>query len=182
MKHKLSPIFFTLTLVLLAQRGGASISDSKSIQIDFTNAADAASKATWWGADKLTVLGTGLGWDGETASSRDGWIQTTPLAVGLSWRSPYGVSARVEIYPSPAEILLNNGQKFTPYGGEVYVRYSPDLKHWSMWQVLQHTESKSDDEKKAFRKLMWWMEWFSGVGQVNLMARHLPVSTATFPR
>ena len=129
-------ILLVLAWAFLAACSQASILDIKQLQIDFTNASDARSKATWFKPGKVTVSKDGLGWDGEAVASRDGWIQTKPLAVGMSWRLPTGVSARVSIHPLPAEVVLSNGQKTTPYGGDVYVRYSPDLEHWSSWQVL----------------------------------------------
>ena len=126
----------------------AAILDFKSLAIDFTNAGDAKAKATWSDPDRLNVTTNGLGWDGEAASSRDGWIQTIPLALGLSWRTPYAVSVRVSIHPKPSEFVLNSGQKSTPYAGDVYVRYSPDLQHWSSWQALQTSEPQSNAEKQ----------------------------------
>lgn len=133
---------------LVASTATASILDFKSLAIDFTNASDAKAKASWSEPDKLTVGTNGLGWDGEAASSRDGWIQTIPLALGLSWRPPYAVSVRVSVHPKPTEFVLNSGQKSTPYAGDVYVRYSPDLLHWSTWQVLQTSEPQSNAEKQ----------------------------------
>ena len=134
--------------VLVVSSAEASILDFKSLAIDFTNAADAKAKATWSEPDKLAVSTNGLGWDGEAASSRDGWIQSVPLALGLSWRPPYAVSVRVSVHPKPTELVLNSGQKSTPYAGDVYVRYSPDLLHWSTWQVLQPSEPQSNTEKQ----------------------------------
>jgi hypothetical protein len=96
----------------------------------------------------LTVTRDGFGFDGEVQELREAWIQTKPLALGLSWRPPYAVSVRATILPPPTEINLKNGQKFTPYGGDVYVRYSPDRKHWSSWQALQSTEAQFPEEKK----------------------------------
>jgi hypothetical protein len=133
---------------VIASSAAASILDFKSLTIDFTTAGDAHVKATWSEPQKLNITTNGLGWDGEAASSRAGWIQTTPLALGLSWRPPYAVSIRVSIHPKPAEFVLNTGQKSTPYAGDVYVRYSPDLRHWSTWQVLQASESQTDAEKQ----------------------------------
>ena len=37
----------------------------------------------------------------------------------------------------------------TPYSGDVYVRYSPDLAHWSSWQVLQNNSPQSYGEKNT---------------------------------
>lgn len=133
---------------LVASSAGASILGRKSLAIDFTNASDAKAKATWSEPDKLSITTNGLGRDGGAASSLDGWIQTIPLALGLSWRPPYAISVRVSIQPKPAEFFLNSGQKSTPYAGDVYVRYSPDLQHWSTWQVLLASEPHSNQEKQ----------------------------------
>jgi hypothetical protein len=134
--------------VLVGSSAEASILDFKSLAIDLTDASDAKAKATWSEPEKLTVSTNGLGWDGEAASSHDGWIQSVPLALGLSWRPPYAVSVRVSVHPNPTEFVLNSGQKSTPYTGNVYVRYSPDLLHWSTWQVLQTSEPQSNTEKQ----------------------------------
>lgn len=138
----------TILVCLLASFSRASILEFKSISIDFTDSTGAVAKAVWSEPDKLTVTTNGLGWDGEAASLRDGWIQTHPLALGLSWRPPFAISIRVSIHPKPAEIVLNSGQKTTPDAGDVYVRYSPDAKHWSSWQVLQRSEPQSHTEKQ----------------------------------
>jgi hypothetical protein len=133
---------------LIASSAAASILDFKSLTIDFTMADDARAKAIWSEPEKLNLTTNGLGWDGEVASSRDGWIHTAPLALGLSWRPPIAVSVRVTIHPMPTEFVLNSGQKSTPYIGDVYVRYSPDLRHWSTWQALQGGESQNSVEKQ----------------------------------
>jgi hypothetical protein len=161
-----SAIIITLALVFMASRADASILEFKQLQIDFTNVSDATNKATWSEPDKVTIFTNGLGWDGEAASSRDGWIQTAPLAVGLSWRPPYSVSVRIAIHPQPMAFVLNSGQKSAPYGGDVYLRYSPDLKHWSTWQVLQRAEPQSRDEKKNPGRL------FSGTIRVPYSERN----------
>src|SRR5262245_34443344 len=129
-------------IVGLVMSSYGSIQDFKQINIDFTNLITATNEATWSDPDKLTVTKDGLGWGGEVASMRDGCIQAKPLALGLSWRPPYAVNVRVAILPPPTEISLNSGQKMTPYGGDAYVRYSPDRKHWSSWQALQSTEAQ----------------------------------------
>jgi len=114
-----------------------SISGGNQLLIDFTRQKDAASKATWSLPDKLTISEKGLGWDGRAPESVDGWIQTKPFAVGLSWRAASNVSLRVTIAPPPKPFLLDNGQTSTPYAGQVYARFSPDSKHWSTWQSLK---------------------------------------------
>ena len=140
-------IIVAAIVIGFAETSRGDIEDFKQITIDFTDAA-ATNAATWSTPDKLTVSTNGLGWDGVAASSRDGWIQTKPLALGLSWRTPGAVSVRVAIQPPTGEISLNSGQKTTPYGGDVYVRYSPDRKHWSSWQVLEQTRTRTPPEEK----------------------------------
>jgi len=139
---------FAALLLATAPASYAEIVDFKQINIDFTNSADATTNATWSEPDKIAVTKAGLGWDGEGAASRQGWIQTKAVALGLSWRPTYAISVRVTIHPPPQEISLRNGQKTTPDEGDVYVRYSPDLKNWSSWQALQRAESQSIQEKK----------------------------------
>src|SRR5947207_13508421 len=98
-----------------AATGRGSIEDFKQLTIDFTNATTAANAATWSTPDKLMVSKDGLGWDGEAAGVRDGWIETKPLAFGLSWRTPSAVSVRVKIQPATREIALTNGNTTPPY-------------------------------------------------------------------
>jgi hypothetical protein len=140
--------FLVAWVALGSPRSHASIAELKQINIDFTSPRDAETKATWSEPDQIMVSRDGLGWDGDAAVLRDGWIQTKPLALGFSWRPAFGMSVRVAIQPPPHEFALNNGQKTTPYAGDVYVRYSPDLKHWSSWQSLQRAEPQSIEEKK----------------------------------
>lgn len=133
-------------LTSTAQFSQASILAFQRFRIDLTDHADTAKKATW-SSDQLTISDAGLGWDGEEISSRRGWIKTAPFAVGESWRAPYSVSVDVVLSPPPSEITRSDGSPWTPGRGEAYVRYSPDLKHWSSWQALQHTEPATSRQK-----------------------------------
>ena len=140
--------FFTLVFVIaLSVCHGSSIK-SDILKIDFTNPKEARKKALWFPADKLNVTKQGLGRDGEAAESRPGEIQTKPIALGHSWRTPPNIYVRVTILPPPKAILLNDGSKSTSYPGNVFVRYSPDLKNWSSWNILEHSYRKSSDKKK----------------------------------
>jgi hypothetical protein len=146
MRHSSALVAFAVSLSVVAYgpTARASILGSGELQIDFTNEQDASKKSVWSPADKLSVTGTGLGWDGATNASYDGWIQTRPLAVGLSWRPARAVSVSVEIQPAMSEITLPNGQRYTPDAGDVYIRYSPDRKHWSSWQALERGQRRDD--------------------------------------
>lgn len=128
----------------------AIIHERKQLAIDFTDPKDAAAKATWSDPDRIGVTDAGLGWDGKTNSLRDGWIETKPLAVGLSWRPAQSVSVRVTLTPAPQEFTLPNGQKSTPFAGSLYVRHSPDGKHWSNWQAL--TWERPEDDSASGRR------------------------------
>ncbi len=142
-------VLAALGLVFSSSESHAVILDFKQVNIAFTNAADAQTNATWSEPDKITVSKQGLGWDGDGAELRTGWILTKPVALGLSWRPTYAISVRAQIQPPLREFTLNNGQKSTGDPGDMYVRYSPDLKHWSSWQALQPAESQSVEEKKT---------------------------------
>ena len=143
--------FVALWLALGSSSSYADIHGSKKIDIDFTNDTNAQARATWSEPGKLTVSEEGLGWDGDGAASRDGWIETKPVALGLSWRPTSAIFVRASIQPPPQEYTLGNGKKYTGDAGELYVRYSPDLKHWSTWQPLQRSEPPSTGEAKAGR-------------------------------
>ena len=103
-----------MTVLLNISLAPASILDFKSLDIDFADSADAAAKAAWSEPEILTITTGGLGWDGEPASMRNGWIKTVPMALGISWRAPSAVSVRVSILPEIEAITLNNGQVTTP--------------------------------------------------------------------
>lgn len=111
------------------------------LEIDFCKPS-ARSKATWSPNNKLTLTKQGLGWKGEARSSWDGWIRTAPLAIGTSWRPTRSARLQVYITPAPQPVKLANGQSYTPHGGQVFARFSPDKRHWSTWQMLQHTKNK----------------------------------------
>src|SRR5262245_9487614 len=125
--------------LVIAAPAAASVSGFKSLDIDFADPADASTKATW-SRPALTTTVDGLGWDGESQATRDGWIETVPIAVGLSWRPAQSVFVRVQIAPEIHQVPSNGGGPWTPHPGNVFVRYSPDTKHWSSWQMLQQSE------------------------------------------
>lgn len=131
--------FLLLVLVVLclhAQNTQAAIQSVDHQSIDLTDSADANKKATWSEPDKIEITEDGLGRDGSANGSRDGWIQTKPIAVGYSFRPPSGVMMNVHIKPDGVPVTTADGRTYTPYAGNIFVRYSPDMKNWSTWQVL----------------------------------------------
>ena len=89
-------------LTLLAfgyHNADAGILGFHELKIDFTKAEDAKKKATWDDKAKLDITERGLGWDGETNGLRSGWVQTEPLAIGLSWRPMQSANVNLKIPP-----------------------------------------------------------------------------------
>lgn len=130
-------LILTTLIWVSVQPCAASILGHEALKIDFTKESEASGKATWSENEIIRVNKKGLGWDGEETSSRDGWIQTEPLALGMSWRAPYSANVSVTIDTALPELKLKDGQTYTPHGGDVFVRYSVDRRHWSSWQVLK---------------------------------------------
>jgi len=131
-----------VAMAAAASPAGATILDFRQLVIDLTDAVDAGAKATWSEPGDVRLTDAGLGFDDDPTASRDGWIETTPLAVGTWWRPATGVSVRVAMTPAPERITLPNGQETTPYKGFAYVRYSPDRVHWSTWQAMEDAEGR----------------------------------------
>jgi hypothetical protein len=127
-----------LTFSISGNYTNASISGVEELKINFTDANDAKVKATWSEPDKINITEKGLGWDGQANASRDSWVQTIPLAIGLSWRPAQSANITVELKPEIKSIKLPNGQTYTPYIGSMFVRYSPDGKNWSTWQAMEY--------------------------------------------
>ncbi len=132
-------IYSCFILGFLARPALGSIMSQNNLTIDFTQPDEAKLKASW--SNNLDIKTEGLGWDASTASLRDGWIQTSPLATGLCWRPAISLNASVTLEPDVQPFQLGNGQTATPWVGQVFARYSPDLKHWSSWQALTATRS-----------------------------------------
>lgn len=131
----------SLVLILVLSAYGncsASILGNETLELDFSKNEEVAKKAKWSNTNRVTLTREGIGFNGDTNESIDLSIETTqPLAIGCSWRPAASASIHIEITPPLKEFKLPNGQTSKPYMGEFYVRYSPDTKHWSSWQVIE---------------------------------------------
>lgn len=128
-------IVFAASLDQLALPAVAGIMSVQQVVIDFTKSEKVRSQAIWRAVDAVKLGERGLGWDGEKRSSYDFWIQTTePIPLGTSWRPTSAVQMTARIIP-PGEFVFGENSVQFPHG-EMYVRYSPDAKHWSTWQNL----------------------------------------------
>lgn len=130
-----------LTLIIFTVFGNsvyAVILGVEELKINFIDKDDVKRKVTWSEPDKINITKNGLGWDGAQNASHESWVETIPLAVGLSWRPAQSANITVEIEPEVKSITLPNGQTYTPSIGSMFVRYSPDGKHWSSWQAMNY--------------------------------------------
>lgn len=141
-------IAIAFSVLLLTPWIYAGMLVSGGFKIDFTDPTDAAKKATWSDPDNIAISGGGLGWDGSANASRGGWLQTTPHPIGTSWRPARHVALTVKMKPVMKEIELPSGQTTTPRIGDLYVRYSPDRKHWSTWQVMERGAPRQPEGKE----------------------------------
>ncbi|MHC4621587.1 MAG: hypothetical protein ACYTEQ_27920 [Planctomycetota bacterium] len=124
------------------------IFSSSELWIDFRDRYLAKAKATWSESNYITVTEEGLGWDRKEGSSRDMWFQTTPLAIGLSWRPAQSANLVVELEPAARPVRLSTGKTRHPSAGAMFVRHSPDGRHWSSWQTMQLKDSQDKQKSK----------------------------------
>ena len=120
----------------------ATIDSMNTMKINLADPNEAKSKTIWSEPSHIDVNSAGLGWNGEDNACRDFWLQSKEMSIGLSWRPAQGAQIRVEIVRPLKEIRLPNGQTYTPYAGSVYMRHSPDAKHWSSWEIMESSGEK----------------------------------------
>ncbi|MCA9520248.1 MAG: hypothetical protein KC609_04725 [Myxococcales bacterium] len=133
-----------------ASTASATILGMDELKLDFTSTKKL--DVTWSNPTAIKRTSKGLGWEGQPYASHDGWILTGPISVGTSWRPARSVNVRVAIAPAPTPITLPNGQRYTPWPGRVFVRFSADRKYWSSWQSLSRDASQ---EKKEPTKVVY---------------------------
>jgi hypothetical protein len=135
-------LLLSITLVLgscLLLHGGILSMGSQSF--DFTKISKEDALITFEPADKLSLTKGGLGWDGDAHSSYEGSFTTAPVATGTAWRPTGSVTLECTLFP--ATQVFRKGV----WKGDLYVRYSPDKKHWSSWQLLQVNDKPQPSDK-----------------------------------
>lgn len=147
--RKSSTVMLLVVLVAVSAPDavGAMKSGSRFV-LDFTKPDAVKKQAAWSPADRLDITDAGLGWDGAANAWRDAWIQTTePIAIGRSWRPVQYARVSAEIIPAGKFIFRGeHGMEFP--SGILYVRHSPDAKHWSDWQVLKYETPRDKENPK----------------------------------
>ena len=162
-----------LLALLVGDAVNAGILGQHQIEIDLTNPEDTRAKATWE-PDGISVTKDGLGWDGANNSSRDFWLMTKPLGIGTTWRPTNSASIRVTVSPEARSYKSANGQRGHENVGSVYVRYSPDQKHWSSWQAVgfsREAHAKARENADANKGFVPYQRSFSTSIAIPQMAR-----------
>ncbi|HUW57823.1 MAG TPA: hypothetical protein VMZ92_14375 [Planctomycetota bacterium] len=143
----------TLMLLVLLLAGAAreapgSMHAARRFVLDFTKPETVKKQAVWSPVDRLDMTDAGLGWDGAANASYDAWIQTTePIGIGWSWRPVQNARVSAEIIPA-GEFTFTGEHGVAFPSGTLYVRHSPDTKHWSGWQVLEFETPRDKENPK----------------------------------
>ncbi|MEI8379052.1 MAG: hypothetical protein WCJ09_02920 [Planctomycetota bacterium] len=116
-----------------AVAAAAIIGDHQQV-IDFTQPDQAAKLATWSDPEHLGCTKEGFGWNGDKLSSRDGWIETVPLAIGTSWRPTKSAGIRITLQTNDPGVVATGPHSKAFNTPNIFVRYSADRIHWSDWQ------------------------------------------------
>lgn len=153
-----------LILVLFAASSGADLLDSKLVTIDFTNPREVAKQATWTDPKvvQASEQGLSLAWDRSPLRTKgipenergiftkDVIVHVETVPVGWSWRPVTSVWVRVEVTPPGAFVFLPDATVYPP--GEMFARFSPDLKNWSSWQALERIPPDNQtDPRQAYQ-------------------------------
>jgi hypothetical protein len=124
-------------VLLAATSAPAGVLSTQQLKLDFTGPG-ITRQVSWTKAAKLKLDKSGLWYDAPGPESVEVSLQTIePVATGLSWRPARNVSIDARVTPKLSAIKLDNGQTHEPSHGQMFVRFSPDAKHWSTWQVLR---------------------------------------------
>lgn len=145
---------FALAITIMSfavSNSAASMLGYQTLELDFGN--PGISKIVRWSNKNMVgVESGGLGFDGESNQVVDVSLETTePYAIGYSWRPAQSAQFDIEITPPLKPITLPNGETSVPFTGQFYVRYSPDAKHWSSWQVLAGVIGVGKESKWTFK-------------------------------
>ena len=139
----------------------ATLLDLAGERIYFTSDESARGKATWGALfdHSLDISAEGLGCRSATGNaSVESWIQTEPIALGFHGQPWWDASVSVEIngYVDDAGWSCVS---------RVFVRHSPDRKHWTSWQPLEkkrqaqlEAEAREHSERWEKKPFPLWRE------------------------
>jgi hypothetical protein len=133
---KFSLLFSTLFPMTAAIQ--AQIGSSNSVKIRFAPA-ETLNGITWSSSVLLTESGLFLERLAPNTSA-EVWVQSQPMAAGMSWRPPTSVMVRVEVESGPDDFTYLHS----------YFRYSCDKVHWSTWYNLSSAKAQPKDIAFAY--------------------------------
>jgi len=121
----------------------AFISDCTSLAVDLAKEGDA--KKIDWSKDNWALSERGLRLVSAGKNlSRTAWVESQPIPVGWSWRAATSVGITSEIHLHSSDHKPDSVRN--PFLTALFVRYSPDRKHWSNWQVLTWKQVKEKQQ------------------------------------
>lgn len=151
-------------------------------RIDFTSPEAVQGKATWSTPSKLPLDFTpaGLGCDAVIADNAmiDACIETKPIAVGTYGQPWLDADISVDV----TGFIDEAGYSCV---GRVFVRHSPDLKHWTTWQALMRKQPEQlAAELKRWQKKPHplWREVAHNAAEEEYIRKTIFVGTLDVPR
>jgi hypothetical protein len=126
-------MLFLMTAAIQAQIGS-----NNAVKIRFAPA-EILDGITWNSSALLTESGLFLERLAPNTSA-EVWVQSQPIAAGMSWRPSTSVMVRVEVESGPDDFTYLHS----------YFRYSCDKVHWSTWYNLSSAKDQSNDITFAY--------------------------------
>ncbi len=126
----------------------SQIPTEAKLLVDFSDVKTVRQNAEWREANGLDITRNGLGFDGPKPGtlSTANQVLTCPLAVGLAWRPANYVAVTVTVKFVPWSDEMVNWHLHSSEGDTMFVRHSPDRKHWSSWQELEAVDPPKKGE------------------------------------
>ncbi len=120
------------------------------VTLDFTAEESAAEHTTWSEWLEVMADGSGLGCELPPNATRDVWIQTRPIGLGMAWRPCRSASFIIDFTPTLEAKPTGSSGYYYPGLGNMFVRHSIDLRTWSNWQAVQF-DHQSTQKKNEMR-------------------------------
>lgn len=157
-------VLFAPFVSLHAAAGGVVV---EQLYIDFARPTSAPLQAQWSGVTPSYLKGqpnfadetpgesgeclelTGKGLSPPPKSPCDAyWIRTLPKALGSSWRPTRTVSSTLTLHFTSDEDTKVGESADAKGNARAFIRYSPDLVHWSSWQAMTRKPGDENDSSE----------------------------------
>ena len=140
----------SLIILIMTTFSSAAMMVNNEFKIDFADPNSVSQHiVVWTPQNKIRQTEKGLVFKHpHNNASVDFSVLTKPYALGLSWRPAYSANLGVELSPM-GKVTAHNGHTLFPPLYSVYVRYSPDMKNWSSWHLMQDKHRDWQERIKA---------------------------------